>query len=196
VKSDAQYRDLSGQDHLITLSIDGPLEELQWDLRTSTGYSKSQTLSLLVLGRNQEALRRSLGDQSLGTIDPTANNISTNPNAGVTDQIIKDLAGDWVSGLLDDSVKRFTGLDVLRIEVAFGSIGLRVEKRLADNVKLNADTERTNRGSTLNVRGELTLTQNTSAQAGYLTKTFNDAAEQDIEDYTMKLVYRLFWGKP
>ncbi|MDQ3334254.1 MAG: translocation/assembly module TamB [Myxococcota bacterium] len=196
VKSDAQYRDLSGQDHLITLSIRGTLEELQWDLSTSTGYNKSQTLSLLVLGRNQEQLRRSLGDQSLGTVDPTNPNVSTNQSAGVTDQIVKDLAGDWVSGLLGDSLTRITGLDVLRVEVAFGSIGIRVEKKVFENTKLLMDSEQTIRGNTLNTRAEAAWTQNLSLQAGYLSKNFNDAAEQDISDYTIKFVYRFFIGKP
>ena len=196
MKSDAQYRDLSGQDHLITLSIRGSLEELQWDLTTSTGYNKSQTLSLLVLGRNQEQLRRSLGDQSLGTVDPTSGEVSTNPSTGVTDQIVKDLAGDWVSGLLGDSVKRYTGLDVLRIEVAFGSIGIRLEKKVFENMNLIGDTEQTIRGNTLNFRAELAWTQNLSLQAGYLSKNFNDAAEQDIQDNTLKFVYRFFIGKP
>jgi len=196
VKSDAQYRDLSGQDHLITLSIQGSLEELQWDLTTSTGYNKSQTLSLLVLGRNQEQLRRSLGDQSLGTVDPTSGDVSTNPSTGVTDQIVKDLAGDWVSGLLGDSLTRITGLDVLRVEVAFGSIGIRVEKKVLENMKLIADTEQTIRGNTVNGRAELSWTENSSLQAGYLSKNFNDAAEQDIQDYTIKFVWRFFLGKP
>jgi hypothetical protein len=196
VKSDAQYRDLSGQDHLITLTIRGPFDELQWDLTTSTGYNKSQTLSLLVLGRSPDQLRQSLGDRSLGQVDPTAGDVSTNPTSGVTDQIVKDLAGDWVSGLIGDQVRGFTGLDVFRIEVAFGSIGLHVEKKVRENTNLLGDTEQTIRGSTINVRGELSWTQNLSLQAGYLNKNFNDAAEQDIQDATVKFVYRFFIGRP
>jgi hypothetical protein len=196
VKSDAQFRDLSGQDHVITLSIEGSLQELQWDLTTSTGYNKAQTLSLLVLGRNQEQLRRSLGDQSLGTVDPTSGDVSTNPSTGVTDQIVKDLAGDWVSGLLGDSVQRYTPFDVLRIEVAFGSIGLRIEKRFLENFNVIGDGEQTIRGSTINARAELSVTENASLQGGLLLKNFNDAAEQDIQDATLKYVYRFFLGRP
>ena len=81
-----------------------------------------------MLGRNQESLRRSLGDQSLGG-DPTRVDPTTNPSQGFADQIVKDLAGDWVSGLLGDSLGKLTGLDVLRIEIGFGSIGFRVEKK-------------------------------------------------------------------
>jgi hypothetical protein len=116
ITSEADYRDLTGQDHVVTLTIEGYVNALKWDLRTSTGYNKSQTVSLLLLGRNPEQLRRSLGDQMLGNnvtnIDPT-----TNPTQGFADQIVKDLAGDWVSDLLENSLTKLTGLDVLRIGV-------------------------------------------------------------------------------
>ena len=98
--------------------------------------------------------------------------------------------------MLGDSVKRYTGLDVLRIEVAFGSIGIRLEKRIAENVNMIVDSEQTIRGNTINTRAELAWTENASFQAGYLSKNFNDAAEQDIQDATLKFVYRYFWGKP
>ena len=196
VTSEADYRDLSGQEHLITLSITGPLSNPQWDLKTSTGYNKSQTLSLLVLGRNQESLRRSLGDQGLGS-DPTKQDPTTNPSQGFADQIVKDLAGDWVSSLLGDSLTRISGLDVLRIEISFGSIGLRLEKKLFENLKAVGDAEQTIRGSTINARGELRTPlklapsdSGASIQIGYLRKNFYDPAEQDIDDRSVKLVYR------
>ncbi|MBA2545231.1 MAG: translocation/assembly module TamB domain-containing protein, partial [Deltaproteobacteria bacterium] len=190
VTSEADYRDLSGQDHVITLTIEGNVDALKWDLRTSTGYNKSQTVSLLLLGRNPEQLRRSLGDQILGsninTIDPT-----TNPTQGFADQIVKDLAGDWVSDLLENSLTRVTGLDVLRLDVGFGSIGLRAEKRALENMNLIGNYEQTIRGNTVNVRGELKTTYDISVQGGYLGKNFNDPAEQDISDVSVKTVFRL-----
>ncbi|MDB4963800.1 MAG: hypothetical protein JWP01_3799 [Myxococcales bacterium] len=190
------YRDLSGQEHLITLAITGSLSNPQWDLKTSTGYNKSQTLSLLVLGRNQESLRRSLGDQSLGG-DPTRVDPSTNPSQGFADQIVKDLAGDWVSGLLGDSLGKITGLDVLRVEIGFGSIGLRLEKKVAENLRLLGDAEQTIRGATINGRAELStpwklrVFTDVKLQAGYLNKNYTDPAEQDIRDVNAKVVYRL-----
>ncbi|MBA3821576.1 MAG: translocation/assembly module TamB domain-containing protein, partial [Deltaproteobacteria bacterium] len=202
IASDAQYRDLSGQDHLITLALTGTLTQLQWDLKTSTGYNKSQTLSLLVLGRNPEQLRRSLGDQSLGS-DPTRVDPTTNPSQGFADQIVKDLAGDWVSGLLGDSLGKITGLDVLRIEIGFGSIGFHVEKKILENMRLLGDTEQTIRGSTVNARAEINTPfrplgagDAVRFQGGYLNKNFNDPAEQDIEDWSLKLVYRFFLFTP
>lgn len=180
------FRDLSGQEHLITLTISGTLSSPTWDLKTSTGYNKSQTLSLLVLGRNQESLRRSLGDQALGA-DQTNQDPSTNPSQGVADQIVKDIAGDWVSDLLGDSLAKFTGLDVLRLEIGFGSIGLRFEKNILDNLKLVGDGEQTIRGATVNVRAEFKTKHNISLQGGYLNKNFNDPAEQDINDKSVSI---------
>lgn len=192
ITSEADYRDLSGQDHVITLSITQHVDNIKWDLTTSTGYNKSQTVALLLLGRNPEQLRRSLGDQILGSninnIDPT-----TNPTQGFADQIVKDLAGDWVSDLLENSLTRITGLDVFRIEVGFGSIGYRLEKKLPglENLNLINTTEQTIRGYTVNVRAELKASIKVSVQGGYLGKNFNDPAEQDITDWSLKTVFRL-----
>ena len=191
------FRDQSGQEHLITLSIDGPLSNPQWDLKTSTGYNKSQTLSLLVLGRNQESLRRSLGDQSLGA-DPQNIDPTTNPSQGFADQIVKDLAGDVVSNLLGDSLGKITNVDVLRIEIGFGSIGLRLEKRILENLRIIGDAEQTLRGATYSARLELSTPYRfrrggrISAQLGYLNKNFTDPAELDIVDGSIKLVLPLF----
>jgi TamB, inner membrane protein subunit of TAM complex len=191
VASDADYRDLSGQDHVITVTIGGTLQLPTWDLKTSTGYNKSQTLALLVLGRNQEQLRRSLGDQNLGG-DPTRADPTTNPSQGFADQIVKDLAGDWVSGLLGSSLTKLTGLDVLRIEIGFGSIGFQVEKKILENAKFVGEAEQTIRGTTIKARAELKTPFVISLQAGYLNQNYYDPAEQDIEDRNVKLVYRVF----
>jgi hypothetical protein len=191
VSSDADYRDLSGQDHVITATIGGTLQLPTWDLRTSTGYNKSQTLSLLVFGRNQEQLRRSLGDQNVGG-DPTRADPTTNPSQGFADQIVKDLAGDWVSGLLGSSLTKLTGLDVLRIEIGFGSIGFHVEKKMLENARIYGDAEQTIRGTTIKASAELKTPFVISLQGGYLNQNYYDPAEQDIEDFNVKLVYRLF----
>jgi hypothetical protein len=190
VTSDADYRDLSGQQHIITLTITGSLAEPTWDLKTSTGYNKSQTLTLLFLGQNQEQLRRSLGDQSLGA-DPTRIDPTTNPSQGFADQIVKDLAGDWVSGLLGSSLTKLTGLDVLRFEIGFGSIGLHLEAKILENARLIGDGEQTIRGSTVNGRVELKTSTRFSFRLGYLYKNFYDPAEQDVDDKNATVVYRL-----
>ncbi len=198
VTSEANYRDLSGQEHLITLTINGSLDQPQWDLKTSTGYNKSQTLSLLVLGRNQEQLRRSLGDQSLGT-DPLHVDPTTNPSAGFADQIVKDLAGDWVSGLIGTSLTKIVPVDILRFDIGFGSVGVHFEKKVFENARVIGDAEQTIRGSTTNFRAEIKTpykitdgNDSLTLQGGSLNKNYTDPAELDIVDRSVKLVLRLF----
>jgi hypothetical protein len=197
VQSDADYLDLSGQLHIITLNITGTLEQPQWDLKTSTGYNKSQTLALLFLGRNPEQLRRTLGDQSPGA-NPTQIETTTNPSQGFADQIVKDLAGQWVSDILGDKLTKFTALDVLRFEVGFGSVGVHAEKKAFENIKFIGEGEQTIRGYTVTVTGELKTPWRVGAddrlmvQGVILDKNFSDPAEQDILDVQGKLVYRLF----
>ena len=81
---------------------------------------------------------------------------------------------------------------MLRIEIGFGSIGFHLEKKILENMRLLGQTEQTIRGSTLDARAEIKTPYRVSVQGGYLNKNFNDPAEQDIEDWSLKLVYRLF----
>ena len=192
VTSEADFRDLTGQDHAITLTIEGYIKALRWDLKTSTGLNKSQTVSLLLLGRNPEQLRLSLGDQPLGG-DPTRVDPTTNPTQGIVDQLVKDLAGSEVSDLLESSLTKWTGLDVVRVEVGFSSIGLHVEKKVVENLNWIGTTETTSRGFSANVRAEWKTPYAVSGQIAYLKKDFNDPAEEDIVDWNLKLVFRWFW---
>ncbi len=199
-----EYTDLSGQQHVITLAITGTLEQPLWDLKTNTGLDKSQTLALLFLGRNPEQLRRSLGDQAIGVVNPTAGDTSTMPSGTFGDQLVKDLAGDWVSGLIGSSLQSLTGLDVLRFELGFGSVKAHVEKKFYENLKLIGEYETTIRGTTydanVDIRTPIPLpwkvltNARLSVQGGVLEKQYNDPADQalNVGDVQGKLVYRLF----
>ncbi|MFT3699589.1 MAG: translocation/assembly module TamB domain-containing protein [Kofleriaceae bacterium] len=203
ITSTASLQDLSGQQHIITLTINGTLDQPLWDLKTSTGYDKSQTLALLFLGRNPEQLRRSLGDQGAGT-NPQIIESSTNPSAGFADQIVKDLAGQWVSDLLGDSLKNVLRLDdprdVLRFEVGFGSVGGTLKKYWFENLSTEFAGEQTTRGTSVNVTLELrtpfhplrrVTNDRVTLQGVWLNKNFYDPAELDINDLKGQLVYHL-----
>jgi hypothetical protein len=192
IRSDADFFAQDGQAHTITVSITGTLEKPTWDLSTNTGYDKSQTLALLFLGRSPEQLSRTLGDSQIGRTDLQRVDPSTN-RSGVGDQLVRDIASDWVAGLIGSSLTRFTGLDVLRFEIGFGSVGIRAEEKLVENVRGIGEYEQTIRGSTINARLDLrTPFENLSLQGGYLKKDFTDPAELDIDDTQAKFVYRLF----
>jgi hypothetical protein len=201
--SDApDFHDLSGQQHVITMLITGTLEQPLWDLHTNTGLDKSQTLNLLFLGRSPESLRRSLGDQSIGT-DPTRVDPTTNPSTGFADQLVKDIAGDWISSLLGTSaLSRYLPIDVLRFELSFGTVGVHAEIKATENLRVIGDAEQTIRGQTLDARAELRtpvhlsrfLNDRISLQTKLLTKTYSDPADQaqNIQDAQAGVVYRMF----
>ncbi len=191
ITSEAQYRDPSGQDHLITLTIDGPLSQLNWNLSTSSGLNKGQTITLILSGRTPEQFRRQLGNDTVAG-DPTHIDPTTNPNDSYADQIIKDVAADFISLLVEDSLKDVSKLDVARLEIGTGSIGFHAEKKLLDNLTLFGDIEQTVRGRTIYVRGEYKTPVKLILQGGWLQKSFDDAAEENIADPEVKLVYRLF----
>jgi len=199
ITSTANYQDLSGQQHVITLNITGTLEQPLWDLKTSTGYDKSQTLALLFLGRNPEQLRRSLGDQAAGA-NPQAIETSTNPSAGFADQIVKDLAGQWVSDLLGDSLREKLNLDTLRFEVGFGSLGIAAKLKILENLSIGGEEEQTIRGTSTNVTVQLKTpfhparrwtNDRLTLEGVYLNKNYYDPAELDISDLKGQLVYHL-----
>jgi len=200
------YTDLSGQQHQIKATITGTLEQPLWDLSTNTGLDKSQTLSLLVLGRSADQLRRSLGDQVVGG-NPTAADPSTNPSTGFGDELVKDLAGDWITSLLGPSIaRRLQQYDlVLRPEVGFGTVGVHAEFKARKNLSIIGDGEETVRGQNYNASLVLRTPyrlpwisfspdDRLRVEGTVLEKLYSDPADQaqNIQDAQLKLVYRLF----
>ncbi len=189
ITSESDYRDPSGQDHLITLDIEGTLSALQWELGTSAGLNKAQTITLLVSGRTPDEVRRSIGDQAPGR-DPRRIDPSTAPTESYSDQLLKDLAGDFISLLVEDTLRNITSLDVARLEIGTGSIGFHGEKRVFKNLRFLGDLEQTLRGRTYSARGELRLSDALSVEGEILNKDFADEVEQDVSDERIGIVYR------
>lgn len=202
---DPEYHDLSGQQHVINLHIYGTLQQPLWDLSTNTGLDKSQTLDLIFLGQNPESLRRSLGDQAIGT-DPTRVDPTTNPSTGFADQLVKDIAGDWISSLFGPTLNHLGGLDVLRFGVSFGAVSVHAEYKAFENARIIGDAEQTIRGQSINGRIDVHLPYHVpfgwrtylndrlSVQGSLLSKTYTDPADQalNISDVQGKAVYRMF----
>lgn len=193
VQSEGDYRDSNGQYHLITLTIDGPLSSPKWDLYTSSGLNKGQTVTMLFSGRTPAELRKSLGDEAPG-LAPGRFNPSTSTSENVADQLLKDIAGDFISLLVEDTLRNLTTLDVARIEIGTGSIGFYGEKELADNVRMSGNFEQTGSGRTVDVRGEVQVSDRAAVETLYLNKDYDDPAEEDISDFRLRAVWRqYFW---
>lgn len=194
ITSEADYRDPTGQDHLITLVVKGSLGQPDWDLFTASGLNKAQTLTLIISGRTPEEFRRNLGQGAIGS-DPTRINPSTDDSQGYTDELFRQAAGDLLTKAVADTLRELSGLDVARIEFNLGSFGFHGEKRVFENAQLVGDLERTTRGSTVNARAEIRLPWSTTGELSWLVKNFDDAAEKDINDIELKLVLRSFWRR-
>lgn len=190
--SESEYREPNGQEHLVTLTLNGTLSALNWDLYTSSGLNKGQTVTMLLSGRTPEEFRKSLGDEALGR-DPSRIDPSTAPTENAADQFIKDLAGDFISLLIEDKLRNLTTLDVARLEIGTGSIGFHAEKELLKNLRLFGDLEQTLRGRTYDFRGELKITDKWSLEGEQLTKQYDDDSQEDIQETRLRTVFRWFW---
>jgi translocation and assembly module TamB len=191
VQSESDYRDPSGQEHLVTLTIKGPLSSLDWDLYTSSGLNKGQTMTMLLSGRTPEEFRKTLGDEA-PVRDPNRVAPSTNPTENFADELLKDLAGDFISLLIEDKLRNLTTLDVARLEIGTGSIGFHGEKELFKNLRFLGDLEQTLRGRTVDVRSQYRLSDTISVEGEYLSKNFEEDSEEDISDLRLRAVLRYF----
>jgi hypothetical protein len=206
ITSEADYRDSSGQEHLITLSFSGDFPNVNWDLTTSSGLDKGQTLTLILSGRTPQELRRNLGDQAVVN-DPTRIDPSTDNSQGVTDELVRQFASDLLETRFAEPLREISTLDVARIELNLSSFGFHAEKRLLETSRALGDFERTTRGSSINMRLEQRLPHNflrpyflfdlqtVTAEAGVLVKRFDDTTEQDVTDVEFKGVFRTLWRK-
>ena len=193
IHSESEYRDVTGQTHLITLALRGPIGQLDWDLQTSTGLNKASTFALIFVGRSPDEARKALGDQPIGGDSLNTSTAATGTSSGslvVADQLLKQLAGEYFSLLMEDSIKGVTKLDVVRIELGTSSLGTHIEKEFFPSVRGKADVERSLRGWSWDARGEYRLNDTVSAEAGARAKNFDDAAEEDESEGRAALIWR------
>ncbi|MEZ4404657.1 MAG: translocation/assembly module TamB domain-containing protein [Kofleriaceae bacterium] len=195
LSTEADYRDPTGQDHVITLTLTNSLEKPNFDLSTDSGLNKAQTLTLIISGRTPDEFRRNIGQGAIGS-DPTRIDPSTDTSQGYTDELFRQAAGDLLTRAVADTLRDWSGLDVARIEFNLGSFGFHGEVKAFERFRLIGDLERTTRGSTISGRGELRIATWASGELSYLAKNFDDAAESDIIDTEVKLVLRGTWRGP
>jgi autotransporter translocation and assembly factor TamB len=193
IRSESNYKDIGGQAHLITLILRGPIGQLDWDLSTSTGLNRAQTLALIVAGRSLDQARTALSDEPIGdTGGDRAPSTTTQQGGGVViaDQMLKQLAGDYFSLLVEDSIKGVTNLDVVRLQLGTQSLGVHLEKQIVPSLTGVLDAERALTGWSWDARGEYRLNDSVTADGGVNAKRFDDEAEEDVTDKRVRLLWR------
>ncbi|HUS65867.1 MAG TPA: translocation/assembly module TamB domain-containing protein, partial [Kofleriaceae bacterium] len=173
VKSESNYTDISGREHLITLVLRGPIGQLDWDLFTSTGLNKTQTLSLIVAGRSLDQARNALSDEPIGDTGGQREAATTTEQGGglqAADQLLKTVAGDYFSLLMEEPLKDVTSLDVVRLQLGTQSLGVHVEKKVVPSLTALVDAERALTGWSWDARGEYRLNDTVSADGGLRSK--------------------------
>ncbi|HLU66676.1 MAG TPA: translocation/assembly module TamB domain-containing protein, partial [Kofleriaceae bacterium] len=193
IRTESDYQDISGQQHNILLTLRGPLGQLDWDLQTNTGLNKAQTFTLIFAGRTPDEARALLGDESIGNTGTSTSTAATGTTTGslvVADQLLKQLAGEYFSLLMEDSIRNVTTLDVARLELGTASVGFHGEKKLAPSVRAIGDLERSLNGWSVDARGQYRLNDSVSLEGGWVKKQYDDDVEEDVDEAKVRLMWR------
>jgi autotransporter translocation and assembly factor TamB len=198
IRSESDYRDISGQSHLIQLALRGPIGNLDWDLSTNAGLNKAQTFTLIFAGRTPDEARQALlGDEPIGKSSGSGEFSTSTSATGtmearlvIADQLLKQLAGEYFSLLMEDSIRNVTTLDVARLEIGAGSFGFHGEKELLPGLRAVGDIERSLRGWSWDARGEYRLNDSVSLEGGGQQRNFDDEAEEDVSEARVRVIWR------
>jgi autotransporter translocation and assembly factor TamB len=124
------YIDSREQEHQITLTLDGPLAGLSFDMVSNTGLSKNQCLALLSTGRTTEEVRAMVTGRS-------ETGAPQQPGAAAAaDQALKTITSDFMSLLVEDPLKKVLKLDLARLEFGTESIEVRLGWRIGRHIRL------------------------------------------------------------
>jgi autotransporter translocation and assembly factor TamB len=146
VHADAPFVDAAGVEHRVFLELSGNLENLDWNLHTSTGLNKLETISLVTTGRTPDELRaQARGDASRtqtsgGSSLAAAPGASQNALAAVSDELIQELTGDFLSSILQDPLRNLTSFD-LTFSLGSDSVRVSAHRALGAILDLNGDYE-------------------------------------------------------
>jgi hypothetical protein len=105
IDATTNHVDRNGTDYQIKLTLKGSFEGIRIELTSTPALQKGQIIALLATGRTTDQLRQEIqsGGQS--------------PAAGAADAQVKALSSMLLSSILEDPIKKVTGLDLVRLEV-------------------------------------------------------------------------------
>lgn len=197
IQSEGEFASSDGQNHLIQLGLRGPISKLEFDLGTSAGLTKQQTMQLLLVGRTPEDVRRSLlGDEAVSGRPGEFTNQSTSGSDNsldVLDQFTKDIAGDYFSTIIGDRLRQVTKLDVARLQVGTASFGFYGEKVLTRSWKFVGQIERSLNGWNWDLRTDYRFDDQISFGGNILKTYFNEEADDDITRGSIRATLRDYW---
>ena len=124
--------DAAGTEHIVKMSIHGPVREMQIDLSTADGLDRSQTALLLLTGRT------TTNSDRLSTQNPT---VGANLNTGldIAGQATRDAIANLMEPIIGDTFERAVGLQ-LRLTVGPDGFEGRLRKQVSREFRLQADT--------------------------------------------------------
>lgn len=178
-RAEAEYHDRDERVHIVYLAFEGTLGKFDWNLWTSTGFNKAQTLALIITGRS-DANDLIRGDrQSSATTSPYGSLGGTSSVGGsstfgsAADPVVKELAGDFVATFIEDPLRNALRLDCARVEPGIESIRLYgcldVELGVIGKIRFEVDHEESYQGlRRTQAGGNMPVTDNISLDLYWL----------------------------
>lgn len=197
IRGTTTVEDLNGDEILVRLHLQGPLNKIDFTLSSSPEMEQGQILMLLAAGRTMEDIRSAWrGNPRDGT------GISSggfNP-LDYYDESIKQVTGDFLSMLVANPIKMVTRLDLFRLELGSDSFQVSAAKTFLKHITMKGEVEvgflgrnRQEGGLKIKIFDNLWL-------EGMLQRTLPDYNQYEYEDPLkgrIELRYRMkFRGDP
>ncbi|MBL4633113.1 MAG: translocation/assembly module TamB domain-containing protein, partial [Kofleriaceae bacterium] len=195
IVSESEFRSSDGQQHLITLHLVGPYSELNWDLSTSTGLNRTQTLQLIYLGRTPDEVRKKLlGDDAISTRpgDLSSQTVESDSPLQDFDEVAKEYSSTLFASIIGDRLRDVTKLDVARLQLGTGSVGFYGEKNVTRSFLLTGEIERSLTGWEWNATGRYRVNDIANVEFGAVQQSFDDEADEDISKGSASITFREF----
>ena len=191
IKSQSNYRDLDGEDHLINLLVIGTIDKQQVELGTQKGLNSGQTVSLLFLGRSTDANRELLlGDNAVtsrvGQIQGNATTADSDNALNNINEGVKDLSGDYFDEIIGSQIKDIIDFDEFSFSLGTTSVGIRGRKFLTESLQWGFVLDRTIQGQSYNMNLGYRINDVLSTDAEMLVRFYEDPAQIDDQQFRLK----------
>ncbi len=190
--AESPFTDLDGNEHLVLAEARGTLKPngIVWHLTTNTGLTDAQTLLLITTGRTIQDLRARIRGDTAALERSNYSSIGTQSSAAsFSDEVIKQVSGNVISLLLQDSLRNFTGLDCARVAPGFESVQFQFCKKLGQVFIFTVDYEQGYQGW---LRFRAALNWRTSDNLFLVLQRYDESRirEQDVAQGAWRVQFR------